>query len=89
MGFLPVISKIFEKLLSYEITQFLHQFLFKFQCGFFKRLKKSKIAIGTKEAFGTFLTDLSKIFDCLSLELIITKLKAYEFSLSGLNLNHN
>ena len=38
------------------------------------------------KAFGVQLTDLLKAFDCLSRELIISKLNAYVFSLSALKL---
>ena len=49
-------------------------------------LEKWKGAVDDKKIFGTFLTNLSKAFDCLSHELIIAKLNAYGFSLSALKL---
>ena len=36
--------------------------------------------------FGTLLTDLSKAFDCLSHELLIAKLIAYDVQISSLRL---
>ena len=44
-------------------------------------LDKWKGAVDDKKVFGTFLTGLSRTFDCLSHELIIAKLNAYGFSL--------
>ena len=39
-----------------------------------------------KKVFGALLTDLSKVFDCVSHELIIAKLNAYGFNLPTLRL---
>ena len=99
VSILPVISRIFEKLLCNQITPFMDQFLSKFQCGFRKgfnaqhcllaMLEKWKNAADTEKAFDALLTDLSKAFDCLPHDLIIAKLNAYGFSLPALNLIQN
>ena len=96
---LPVISKIFEKLLCKIITIFVDPLLSKYQCGFRKRfsaqhcllamLEKWKNAVDKGKAFGALLTDLSKAFDCLPHELIIVKLNAYGFKLPALKLMHS
>ena len=49
-------------------------------------LEKKKSSVNKDKAFGVLLTDLSKAFDCLSLESIIAKLNASGFSLSALKL---
>ena len=92
VSILPIISKIFEKIISKEITNFMERLLSKYQCGFRRgftaqncllaMLEKWKSSVDKGKAFGVLLTDLSKAFDCLSHELIIAKLNAYGFSLS-------
>ena len=48
-------------------------------------LEKWRSAVDNKKTFGVLLTDLSKAFDCLSLELL-AKLHAYGFSIPALRL---
>ena len=77
-------SKYFEPLFS------------KFQCGFRKgfstqqcllsTLEKWKSAVDNQTRFGALLTDLSKAFDSLSHDVLITKLNAYEFSIDSTGL---
>ena len=47
-------------------------------------LEKLKRAIDNGKVFGILLTDLSKVFDCLSPELLLAKLHTYCFSISAL-----
>ena len=99
MSILPVISKIFEKLLCKQITLFIDPLSSKFQCGFRKgygaqdcvlaMLGNWKNEVDKGKVFEALLTDLLKAFDCLSHEIIIAKLNAYGFSLSALKLIHS
>ena len=49
-------------------------------------LQKWKLAIDNKRNFVALLTDLSKVFDCLSHDLLLAKSNAYGFSLSALRV---
>ena len=96
VSILPVISKIFEKLLCKQITMFIDPLLSKFQCGFRKGYGAQDCLFGMLEywksmadkgkVFGALLKDLLKAFACLLHELTITKLHAYRFSLTPLKL---
>ena len=72
--------------------------LSKFQCGFRKGtsaqhcliiLEKWKKVVEMKGCSGALLTDLSKDFDCISLDLLIAKLEAYGFHFNALRLLHS
>ena len=99
VSILPVISKIFEKMESKQITSFMDPLLSKYQCGFRRgfsaqncllaMLEKWKSSVDKGKVFGVLLTDLSKAFDCLSHELIIAKLNAFGYSLAALKLMQN
>ena len=49
-------------------------------------LEKWKGVVNSGQMFGALLTDLSKAFDCLDHELLISKRNAYGFSLPALKL---
>ena len=49
-------------------------------------LERWKGVLDDKNVFGALLIELSKASDCLSPELIIAKLNAYDFSLPALKL---
>ena len=52
----------------------------------FVMLEKWKNIVGKRKCFGVLLTDLSKAFNYLSHEPLITKLHAYDFDLPALKL---
>ena len=52
---------------------------FNAQCSLVAMLEKWKGMVDDKKVFGALLTDLSKVFNCPSHELIIAKLNAYGF----------
>ena len=96
VSILPAFSKVFERLLSRQLSEFFDNILSKFQCGFRKgygtqhclllMLEIWKEATDNNKAFGALLTDLSKAFDCLSYDLLIAKLHAYGTDIDSLNI---
>ena len=87
VSILHVFSKIFERLLSRQLSEFFDNILSKFQSGFRKgygtqhclllMLEIWEEATDNDKVFGALLTDLSKPFDCLNHDLVIAKLHAY------------
>ena len=83
------LSKVFERCLHKQISDFFDTILSKYQCGFRKGhgaqhclialLEKWRESINRGLEFGILLTDLSKTFDCLPQDLFIAKLFAYGF----------
>ena len=80
-------------MISKQLSEFFKSILSKFQCGFKKgygaqhcflmMLETWKEATDNNKAFGALLTDLSKVFDCLSYDLLIAKLYAYGLDLAS------
>ena len=95
MSILPVISKIYERLMYDQMYKYFDQIFSKFQCGFRKGFSTQNCLLyiieNWKESldqgghYGTLLTDLSKAFDCIMHDLLIAKLQAYGFDNDSLN----
>ena len=93
---LPSISKIHERCLYNRMQTYFDNLLSKYQYGFCKEfnaqyclvsmIEKWKKSMDSGEAFGAFMTDLSKAFDCLHHELLIAKLDAYGFDIKLVKL---
>ena len=87
VSILSNISKVYERCIYDQIHSYFDKILSKKQCGFRKGynaqhclialIEKWKKSVDNGGAFGALLTDLSKVFDCLSHELLIAKLTAY------------
>ena len=95
VSILPAISKIFEKLLYYQINKFMDKKFSKQLCGFRKvhsaqhcllvMLEKWRASLDNGGCSGVLLTDLSKAFDCLTHDLLIAKMAAYMVSTTMLH----
>ena len=100
VSILSNISKLYERIMFKQISEYFEKsFLSKYQCGFRKGfsaqhclvalLQKWKSATNDKKLFGALLTDLSKVFGCLSHGLLIAKLNADGFNMSALQFVHS
>ena len=93
---MPLLSKFFERLIYYQLNEYLKQYLNSLLCGFrkfhstqhapFRLLQEWQNEIDTSGFVGTISMDLSKAYDCLLHDLLITKFETYGISKSVLNL---
>ena len=93
---LPVVSKIFKRILHKQMSLHVDGFLSPYLCGYRKwfstqqtlisLLEKWKIGSDRKGYVGAILMELSKAFDTLNHDLLIPKLHAYGFSEESLKL---
>ena len=93
---LPVISEIFEGIVCNQISAYFENIFSKFQCGFRKGystqpcllmiLVSWKVAVDKSKPSDAPMTNFLEAFDCLSHDLLIAKLHAYEIYLSSLKL---
>ena len=96
ISLLPVVSKIFEKLIQTQTSTYVETFLSPFLCGYRKgysaqhallsMLEKWKISLDKGGYAGGVLMDLSKAFDTLNHDLLIAELYAYGFGKNALKL---
>ena len=96
MSVLPVVSKVFERLMQKQVNDFIGKFLSPFLCGYRKgyncqyallaMIEKWKLSLDTKGFAGGILMDLSKAFDTINHKLLIAKLHAYGFNVDALEI---
>ena len=96
ISILPNISKVYERCLYDQISDYFEDILSKYQCGFRKgysaqhcllvMIERWKQMVDCGGVFGALLTDLSKAFDCIPHDLIIAKREAYGFQMDALKL---
>ena len=99
ISILPLISKIFEKIICRELSNHFDNILSKLQRVFKKgynpqhclllMIGKWKKAVDNHKVFWAVLTDLSKASDGICHDWLIAKLNAYGFSLLALKLITN
>ena len=93
---LPIISKVFEKLMQNQTNLHIKSFLSPYLCGYRKGCNSQHALISLIERWrksldnkgdgGAVLMDLSKAFDTLNHDLLIAKLRAYGFDIKTLKL---
>ena len=93
---LPIVSKIFERLLQKQTISYIDRYLPKFLCGYrqgystqpalISMLEKWKNILDSKGYSGAILMDLSKAFDTINHKLLLAKLYAYGFSKQALSI---
>ena len=82
---LPLLSKVFEKIMYDQLYEYAETFLNKLLCGFrkahstqhalFRLLQKWQKELDSSGIVGTILMNLSKAYDCLPHDLILAKLE--------------
>ena len=96
ISILPVLSKVFERIMHDQISDFFEKIFSNQQCGYRKghdtqnsllNLTEAwKKATDDKNKFGALLIDLSKAFDCICHDLLIAKMESYGFHKDALDL---
>ena len=96
VSILPLVSKVFEKIMYDQLYEYIVHFLNQLLCGFrkahsaqhalFRLLQKWQKELDSGVFTGTILTDLSKAYDCLPHDLLMAKLEAYGLGNGSLNL---
>ena len=96
VSLLPVVSKLFERIMQRQMISHIEEFLSPYLCGYRKgfnaqyalisMIEKWKKCLDGEGGFaGAILMDLSKAFDTINHELLIAKLEAYGFEDSALH----
>ena len=96
ISLLPVLSKVFERLICQQLDAFMSSHLSPFLCGFrkgfntqhalLKLVESWKVGLDKGKVVGSFFMDLSKAFDSINHDLLIAKLEAYGLSRPALKL---
>ena len=91
-------SKVFERVMSKQITSLMNPKLSKLLCGFREGYSSQNALFRVIEIFkildrsgkiGMVLVDLSKAYDCIPHDLLLAQLDAYGFGLESLSLMNN
>ena len=90
VSILPVRSKIYEKVLSEQLSNYFESIFDDYLCAFRKRhgcqttlmrlLEDWRKAFGSNHYIAAVLADLSKAFDCLPHDILLCKLECYGLS---------
>ena len=93
---MPTLSKVYEKILFEQISNYFQNIFSKYLCGFRKGYSTQYSLLNLHQNWksclykggvvGTVLMDLSKTYDCLPRDLLIAKLEAYGFDLQSFTI---
>ena len=96
---LPLLSKVFERLLYDQLSEYLEKYLNTLLCGFSKAHSTQHALLKLLQAWqeeldksgfvGTILMHLPKTYDCFPHDLLVAKFEAYDIEKTGLNLIHD
>ena len=99
ISILPNLSKVYERLMYNQIYPYFDTLFSKFQCGFRKgfnaqhcllvMIEKWRKTLDKGGETGAVLTDLSKAFDSIDHNLLITKLDAYRSEKQSIDCLHS
>ena len=91
---LPVVSKLFERLMQKQTNDFIEKHLSPYLCGYRKgyncqyallcMIEQWKMSLDNNGLAAGIMMDLSKAFDTINHELLIAKLHAYGFNVDSL-----
>ena len=95
----PSVSKVFERLLVNQMLPFVNNFLSPNLCAYrqgydtqhalLKLVETCKKTLDNRGFVGAVLMDLTKAFDCLNHELLLTKLNACGFGKNSIKIVHS
>ena len=84
---MPLLSKVYERAIFDQLSEYMQKYLNKILCGFrkahstqhalFRLLQEWQKGLDNFGNVGTILMDLSKAYNCIPDDLLIAKLEAY------------